>query len=374
METSKPLLKDAEAKDVDVHLYRLMIGSLVYLIASRPNIMFAIYACARFQVTPKGSHLHAMKRIFRYLKGQPKLGLWYPKDSSFDLEAYTDNDYVGPSLNRKSTTGVKNPVFYSKIKHIEIRHHFIRDSNEKKHIQIIKIYTDLNVADLLKKAFNVGRFQYLTATADDAIQVSVVGLTYYCNYEVTCEEEAKKRNTRALMKIFEEYCKLLPYTVSNKEDTTLIRRQKGIAMGEPITKEYISATSKSFISNDINGKMIEKNFIKIEGTFLLRIHDNTFHRNEGEDVFKHINSFLEVVEPLKIRGLSHDRFRLSVFTTSLSGAAKEWFTNECISTISTWDNLVENFVLKFCNLCKHEEREETNDPDVIDDVPEIFNQ
>ncbi|GJT62238.1 putative ribonuclease H-like domain-containing protein [Tanacetum coccineum] len=105
METSKPLLKDAEAKDVDVHLYRSMIGSLMYLTSSRPDIMFVVCACARFQVTPKVSHLHAMKRIFRYLKGQPKLGLWYPKDSLFDLEAYTDSDYAGTSLDKKSTTG-----------------------------------------------------------------------------------------------------------------------------------------------------------------------------------------------------------------------------------------------------------------------------
>ncbi|GJT69498.1 putative ribonuclease H-like domain-containing protein [Tanacetum coccineum] len=105
METSKPLLKDAEAEDVDVHLYRSMIGSLMYLTAFRPDIMFVVCACARFQVTPKVSHLHDVKRIFRYLKGQPKLGLWYPKDSPFDLEAYTDSDYAGASLDRKSTTG-----------------------------------------------------------------------------------------------------------------------------------------------------------------------------------------------------------------------------------------------------------------------------
>ncbi|GJV03456.1 putative ribonuclease H-like domain-containing protein [Tanacetum coccineum] len=73
METSKPLLKDAEAEDVDVHLYRSMIGSLMYLTASRPDIMFVVCACARFQVTPKVSHLYVVKRIFRYLKGQPKL-------------------------------------------------------------------------------------------------------------------------------------------------------------------------------------------------------------------------------------------------------------------------------------------------------------
>ncbi|GJT37474.1 putative ribonuclease H-like domain-containing protein [Tanacetum coccineum] len=105
METNKALLKDEEAADVDVHLYRSMIGSLMYLTASRPDIMFAVCACARFQVTPKTSHLHAVKRIFRYLKGHPKLGLWYPRDSPFDLEAFSDSDYTGTSLDRKSTTG-----------------------------------------------------------------------------------------------------------------------------------------------------------------------------------------------------------------------------------------------------------------------------
>ncbi|GJV30839.1 putative ribonuclease H-like domain-containing protein [Tanacetum coccineum] len=222
IETNKALLKDEEAEDVDVHLYRSMIGSLMYLTASRPDIMFVVCACARFQVTPKTSHLHAVKRIFRYLKGQPKLGLWYPRDSPFDLEAFSDSDYAGASLDRKSTTGgcqflgkrliswqckkqtivanstteaeyvaaanccgqvlwiqnqmldygfnfmntkiyidnesticiVKNPVFHSKTKHIKIRHNFIRDSYEKKLIQVIKIHTDQNVADLLTKAFD----------------------------------------------------------------------------------------------------------------------------------------------------------------------------------------------------------------------------
>ncbi|GJW86078.1 putative ribonuclease H-like domain-containing protein [Tanacetum coccineum] len=82
----------------------LMIGSLMYLTASRPDIMFAVYSCARFQVTPKVSHIHAMKRIIRYLKGQPKLGLWYPMDSPFDLEAFSDSGYAGASLDRRSTT------------------------------------------------------------------------------------------------------------------------------------------------------------------------------------------------------------------------------------------------------------------------------
>ncbi|GJR14639.1 uncharacterized mitochondrial protein-like protein [Tanacetum coccineum] len=105
IETQKPLLKNEDGEEVDVHLYRSMIGSLMYLTSSRPNIMFAVCACARYQVNPNVSHLHAVKRIFRYLKGQPNLGLWYPKDSHFDLVAYTNSDYVGASLDRKSTTG-----------------------------------------------------------------------------------------------------------------------------------------------------------------------------------------------------------------------------------------------------------------------------
>nr|GFA99155.1 putative reverse transcriptase, RNA-dependent DNA polymerase [Tanacetum cinerariifolium] len=104
MESSKPLLKDKDGEEVDVHMYRSMIGSLIYLTSFTLDIMFAIRAYARYQVTPKVLHLHVVKRIFRYLKGQPNLGIWYPKDSPFDLVAYTDSVYAGASLDRKSTT------------------------------------------------------------------------------------------------------------------------------------------------------------------------------------------------------------------------------------------------------------------------------
>ncbi|GJS32467.1 hypothetical protein Tco_0530849 [Tanacetum coccineum] len=88
-----------------------MIGSLMYLIASRPNIMFVVCAYARFQVTPKVSHLHVVKRIFRYLKGQPKLWPLDTKYSPFDLKADTDSDYAGASLDRKSTIGATKKVY-----------------------------------------------------------------------------------------------------------------------------------------------------------------------------------------------------------------------------------------------------------------------
>nr|GFA78298.1 hypothetical protein [Tanacetum cinerariifolium] len=102
MDKENPWRKDEIKKDVDLHNYRSMIGSLMYLTASRPNIMFAVCAYARHQVTPKERHLHAVKRIFRYLKGHPKLGLWYPKESPFDLIAYSNSDYGGATQDRKS--------------------------------------------------------------------------------------------------------------------------------------------------------------------------------------------------------------------------------------------------------------------------------
>ncbi|GKB84397.1 hypothetical protein Tco_0956669 [Tanacetum coccineum] len=105
VDLEKPLVKDGDADDVDVRLYRSMIGSSMYLTTSRPDIMFAVCACARFQVTPKISHLLSVKRIFRYLKGKPTLGLWYSRDSPFELVAYTDSNYAGATLDRKSTTG-----------------------------------------------------------------------------------------------------------------------------------------------------------------------------------------------------------------------------------------------------------------------------
>ncbi|GJV07898.1 putative ribonuclease H-like domain-containing protein [Tanacetum coccineum] len=193
IESNKPLVKDEDGVEVDVHEYRSIIGSLMYLTASRPDIMFAVCACARFQVTPKASHLHVVKRIFRYLKHQPKLGLWYPRDSPFKLEAFSDSDYAGASLDRKSTIGGcqflgrrliswqckkqtivanstieaeyvaaahccgQNLVYHLRTKHIEIRHHFIRDCYEKRLIDVLKIHTDSNVADLLTKGFDVTR-------------------------------------------------------------------------------------------------------------------------------------------------------------------------------------------------------------------------
>jgi len=105
METRVVLTPKKEDAPADEHQYRAMIGSLLYLTASRPDIMYAVCICARYQSGPMLTHLTAVKRILRYLKGTPKLGLWYPKSSPFDLFAYSDSDYGGCSIDQKSTSG-----------------------------------------------------------------------------------------------------------------------------------------------------------------------------------------------------------------------------------------------------------------------------
>jgi hypothetical protein len=105
MGTNEHLDLDTGGKSVDQKVYRSMIGSLLYLCASRLDIMLSVCRCARFQADPKEVHLRAVKRILRYLVHTPKFGLWYPKGSTFDLIGYSNADWVGCKIDRKSTSG-----------------------------------------------------------------------------------------------------------------------------------------------------------------------------------------------------------------------------------------------------------------------------
>ncbi|KAK9053330.1 hypothetical protein SSX86_029963 [Deinandra increscens subsp. villosa] len=104
IQLSHGLCPDEDGETVDVTRYRAIIGSLMYLTASRPDIMFAVCLCARYQAAPRVSHMNAVLRILAYLKGNSDLGIWYPHDDKFDLSAYTDSDYGGCKINFKSTT------------------------------------------------------------------------------------------------------------------------------------------------------------------------------------------------------------------------------------------------------------------------------
>jgi hypothetical protein len=105
MGTNSHLDLDIDGKSVDQKVYRTIIGSLLYLCASSPDIMLSVCMCARFQAAPKECHLRAVKRIMRYLVLTPYLGLWYPKGAHFELIGYSNVDYVGCKVDRKSTSG-----------------------------------------------------------------------------------------------------------------------------------------------------------------------------------------------------------------------------------------------------------------------------
>jgi hypothetical protein len=105
MGTNGHLDLDTGGKSVDQKVYRSMIGSLLYLCASRSDIMLSVCMCARFQANPKEVHLRGVKRIMRYLVYIPKFGLWYPKGSTFELIGFSNGNYVGCKIDRKSTSG-----------------------------------------------------------------------------------------------------------------------------------------------------------------------------------------------------------------------------------------------------------------------------
>ena len=226
MPTNGHLDLNEEGKAVDQKVYRSMIGSLLYLCASRPDIMLSVCMCARFQASPKECHFMAVKRIFRYLVHTPNLGLWYPKGSIFSLLGYSDSDYAGCKVDRKSTTGTcqflgrslvswsskkqnsvalstaeaeyvaagsccaqllwmrqtlsdfgcefskipllcdnesaiklaNNPVQHSRTKHIDIRHHFLRDHEAKGDIALCHVGTEKQLADIFTKPLDEQRF------------------------------------------------------------------------------------------------------------------------------------------------------------------------------------------------------------------------
>ncbi|GJV98074.1 putative ribonuclease H-like domain-containing protein [Tanacetum coccineum] len=200
VEKSK-LDEDKEGKVVDPSHYRGMIGTLLYLTASRPDLQFAICMCARYQARPTEKHLNAVKRIFRYLKGIVHRGLWYPKDSSFALTAFADADHAGCQDTRHSTSGsiqllgdrlsfgwgfttyrlmaldsIKFPMYgenksaialsattfnISQSKHIDIRFHFIKEHVENGVIELYFVNTEYQLADIFTKALGRERIEFL---------------------------------------------------------------------------------------------------------------------------------------------------------------------------------------------------------------------
>nr|GFA31314.1 retrovirus-related Pol polyprotein from transposon TNT 1-94 [Tanacetum cinerariifolium] len=157
--------EDLSGTLVDETRFCSMVGSLMYLTASRPDLVIAVCICARYQAKPTKKHLEALKRVFRYLKGTINWGLWYPTDTAMALTAYADADHAGCQDTRISTSGsaqflrdklvscaICNNVQQSRSKHIDIRHHFIREQVERGVVELYFVSTDYQLADIFTKA------------------------------------------------------------------------------------------------------------------------------------------------------------------------------------------------------------------------------
>ncbi|GKC07898.1 hypothetical protein Tco_0999508 [Tanacetum coccineum] len=201
MEIKDKLDLDQHGSLVDATKYCSVIGALMYLMSSRPDIVHATCLCARYQAKPTEKHLKEVKRIFHYLRGTVNTGLWYTKDSSFELIRFSDADYARCKDTFKSTFGGAqflgkklvilwmrtqltdygfhvnkipiycdsksaiaiscNPIQHSRTKHIDVRYHFINEHLEKGMIVLYFVKTDYQLADLFTKSLPVDRFNYL---------------------------------------------------------------------------------------------------------------------------------------------------------------------------------------------------------------------
>ncbi|GJR43033.1 retrovirus-related pol polyprotein from transposon TNT 1-94 [Tanacetum coccineum] len=178
---------------VDHTRFCSMVGSLMYLTANRPDLVFDVCMCARYQASPTKKHLEALKRVFRYLKGTINWGLWYSKDTAMELTAYADTDHAEAEYiamsgccaqilwmrsqltdygfvfnkiplyydNRSAIALCCNNVQHSRSKHIDIRHHFIREQVEKGVVELYFVTTDYQLADIFTKALPRERFKFL---------------------------------------------------------------------------------------------------------------------------------------------------------------------------------------------------------------------
>ncbi|GJW25589.1 hypothetical protein Tco_0039400 [Tanacetum coccineum] len=162
---------DLNGKYVNETQYKGMIRSLMYLTASKPDIQFLTCLCARYQANPKESYLIVVKRIFRYLKGTPSLGFWYPKCSGFDLKEYSDSNYVGRNMDRKSTSaeaeyvaaaGCCANIFWMKIQVTDYDIIYMRrDHIMKGDIELHFIITQYQLADIFTKPLDEPNFKRL---------------------------------------------------------------------------------------------------------------------------------------------------------------------------------------------------------------------
>ncbi|GKE39564.1 hypothetical protein Tco_1462969 [Tanacetum coccineum] len=164
--------EDLQGTPVDATFYRGMIRSLMYLTSSRPDLIYVVYLCTRYQAKPTKKHLNAVKQIFRYLKVTINMGLWYSKDNDMSLTAYSDTDHAGyygfqfnkiPLYcdNKSAIALCCNNVQHTRAKHIDVHYHFIKEQVENGIVELYFVWTKYQLADIFTKPFPRERFNFL---------------------------------------------------------------------------------------------------------------------------------------------------------------------------------------------------------------------
>ncbi|GJR01350.1 retrovirus-related pol polyprotein from transposon TNT 1-94 [Tanacetum coccineum] len=402
--------EDRQGKLVDPTRFRGMVGSLMYLSASRPDIVFAVCMCARYQAKPTEKHLHAIKRIFRYLKGTIHMGLWYPKDSGFALRAFADADYAGCQDTRRSTSGSAqflgdkliswsskkqksttistteaeyialsgccaqilwmrsqlsdygfkfnkiplycdnqsaialccNNVQHSRSKHIDIRHHFIKEQVENRVVEVYFVETKYQLADIFTKALPRERFELLLPLLEPTAGIKH-GRAERSIEDVAAFNPSVEGDYVATINSLQGVSFSLLSQLETHKDSSiagvmdLLRLEGPTAETSEASQLQPSPDQLMILIHRLEDQVI---IGEISLAFSLEVAHNRVQRVRGDAFTRRLSltdSILPLVEPLSARNLIGEASFSVDFTTAVTTALSTTFaqTNPAPTVVST---------------------------------------
>nr|GEX04456.1 reverse transcriptase domain-containing protein [Tanacetum cinerariifolium] len=378
IESCDPVDLDQNGTPVDATKYRSIIGALMHLTSSRPDIVHATCLCAPYQDKPTEKHLKEVKRIFHYLRGTVNMGLWYTKDFGFELTEFSDADYARCKDTFKSTSGGAqflceklltdygfhfnkipiyydskssiaiscNPVQHSRTKYIAVRYHFIKEHMEKflghvingdgihvdpSKIEAVKNWKTPRLHDMYgyhknhKKRAKTGQKR-----TRERKEYTRAGNSYFPNNSsVTI---SRRRNKRCAPKVVESKLRTIVEVAPMADNRTM----------EELLQAPMKGYGEAIVIPEINADHFE-----IKTNLLQLVQANPYHGFETENPHTYINSFKSITSTLKFRDVPNDVIKLMMFPYSLEGAARVWYDKEPPNSILTWDDLVNKFVNQF---------------------------